>query len=590
MTRVYSPGRPAADKHLAGGLSPAIEGPAPTDQRSMDRAVERVRGAAASFAGLSLNERIALVDSIQLGTIRTAAAAVKLGCRAKGIAPATALEGEEWATGPTCVVRHLRLLRESLYALKSTGNTVVGRMKRTVDGRVAERVFPLNTIDSMLLHGTSVDVYMEDGIDEEQVETGRARFYRRPDHEGRVVLVLGAGNIASIAPMDVLSKLFNEGKVCVLKMNPVNAYLGPGLEEAFAEVIDRNYLAVVYGSVEEGAYLCGHEGIDEIHLTGSDKSHDRIVWGAPGEDRETRMGNGEPKLVKEITSELGNISPVIIVPGPYSDRELRAQAEEIAGYATMNASFLCNAVKVIVTPLKWPGRVPFIRHLEDVLARLPSRRAYYPGAVEQWHSLISGRGRLRTFGEAGEGRLPWALITWLDPENRDEPFFRDEPFCPVLTETSVGSADPLEFLSAAVNFVNEMLWGTLSASLVVHPRSLRDLPVAEAVEKAIGALRYGTVAVNSYPGMSYGIASPPWGGFPGSDLADIQSGRGWVHNTSMIEGVEKVVFRRTLTTFPKPVYVPGHRSFRPLMRRLTALEKSYSWHKLPGVMAAALQG
>jgi aldehyde dehydrogenase (NAD(P)+) len=553
----------------------------------MDRAVARVRESAASFARLSLDERIALVDDLQLGTMRTAAAAVNLGCRAKGITPGTPLEGEEWATGPVCVVRHLRLLRDSLNALKSTGNTAVGKMKRGIDGRVSVRVFPLNTVDRMLLRGTSVDVCMREGIDEERAEGSRARFYRRPDHEGRVVLVLGAGNIASIPPMDVLSKLFNEGKVCVLKMNPVNSYLGPLLEEAFAELIRRNYLAVLYGAAEEGEYLCGHEGIDEIHLTGSDSSHDRIVWGAPaGGLRDDR----EPILTKEITSELGNISPVILVPGPYSDRELRAQAEEIVGYATMNASFLCNAARVIVTPLKWPGRVPFIRHLEDVLARLPSRKAYYPGAFDQWQRLTSGRGRLRTFGEAGDGRLPWTLITWLDPEDRDEPFFRGETFCPVLTETSVGSADPLEFLPAAVNFVNEILWGTLSASLVVHPRSLRSRPVAEAVEKAIADLRYGTVAVNSYPGISFGIVSPPWGAFPGSDLADIQSGRGWVHNTSMLEGVEKVVFRRTPTSFPKPMYLPGHRSLRPLMRRLASLEKSHSWHRIPGVVAAAIGG
>jgi aldehyde dehydrogenase (NAD(P)+) len=546
----------------------------------MDRAVRRVREAAASFAALSLDERIALVDSIQRGTIRVAAAAVNIGCRAKGITPGSALEGEEWATGPVCVVRHLRLLRESLRALKATGNTIVGRMKRNVAGRVSVRLFPLNAIDRMLLHDTSVDVHMGDGVDEREVEAGRARFYRRPDHDGRVVLVLGAGNIASLAPMDVLSKLFNEGKVCVLKMNPINAYLGPALEESFAEVIRRNYLAVVYGAVDEGSYLCAHEGIDEIHLTGSDKSHDRIVWGAPGEEQKSRKDSGNPRLLKEITSELGNVSPV----------KLRSQAEEIAGYATMNSSFLCNTAKVIVTPAKWSGRVPFVRHLEDVLARLPTRKAYYPGAVERWLSLTSGRARLRTFGEAGQGRLPWALITWLDPDNRDEPFFREETFCPVLTETSVGSPDPLEFLTAAVGFVNERLWGTLSASLVVHPRSLGDRPVAQAVEEAIVALRYGTVAVNGYPGVSYGIASPPWGGFPGSELADIQSGRGWVHNTSMLEGVEKVVFRRSLTAFPKPVYVPGHRSLRPLMRRLTALESSYSWRKLPGVMAAALQG
>ena len=48
-----------------------------------------------------------------------------------------------------------------------------------------------------------------------------------------------------------MTKLFNQGKVCVLKMNPVNAYLGPILEEAFAEAIARGFLAIVYGGAEE---------------------------------------------------------------------------------------------------------------------------------------------------------------------------------------------------------------------------------------------------------------------------------------------------------------------------------------------------
>ena len=149
MTRVCNHDRPAREGFAAGGFSPAVEFPPPSDQGSMDRAVARVRGAAASFAALSFDERIALVDFVQLGTMRTAAAAVNLGCRAKGIAPGTALEGEEWATGPMCVVRHLRLLRESLSALKSTGNTVVGGMKRRFDGRVSVRVFPLRILQGM---------------------------------------------------------------------------------------------------------------------------------------------------------------------------------------------------------------------------------------------------------------------------------------------------------------------------------------------------------------------------------------------------------------------------------------------------------
>jgi hypothetical protein len=36
-------------------------------------------------------------------------------------------------------------------------------------------------------------------------------------------------------------------KVYLLKVNPVNAYLGPFIEEAFHKAIAKNFLAVVYG-------------------------------------------------------------------------------------------------------------------------------------------------------------------------------------------------------------------------------------------------------------------------------------------------------------------------------------------------------
>lgn len=46
---------------------------------------------------------------------------------------------------------------------------------------------------------------------------------------GGVALVLGAGNQASVAPLDVLHKLVAEDTVVVCKMNPVNEYVGPYL-------------------------------------------------------------------------------------------------------------------------------------------------------------------------------------------------------------------------------------------------------------------------------------------------------------------------------------------------------------------------
>ena len=66
-----------------------------------------------------------------------------------------------------------------------------------------------------------------------------AVFYKQPDPTGQVALVLGAGNIASIAPLDVLYKLIAEGQVCLLKMNPINEYLGKFMERVFAGLVQR---------------------------------------------------------------------------------------------------------------------------------------------------------------------------------------------------------------------------------------------------------------------------------------------------------------------------------------------------------------
>ena len=123
-----------------------------------------------------------------------------------------------------------------------------------------------NGIDGVLFSGITVEVRLQAGIGEAELHACRAPFYRGRSHDGRTVLVLGAGNLAAIPAMDVISKMFNEGKTCLLKMNPVNAYLGPFLEDAFGEAIGRNYLGIAYGGADEGAYLAQHAGIDEIHL------------------------------------------------------------------------------------------------------------------------------------------------------------------------------------------------------------------------------------------------------------------------------------------------------------------------------------
>src|SRR5581483_1655232 len=149
----------------------------------------------------------------------------------------------------------------------------------------------------------------------------QAVAYANKNHGGRVPLVLGAGNVSSIGPLDVVYKLFVEDQVVVFKTNPVNAYLGPLMEEGFRALVEPGYLRVVYGGAAEGAYLCNSAGVDEIHITGSDKTFDAIVFGAGPEGAERKAAH-QPLLDKRITGELGNVSPVIVVPGPWSKKEL----------------------------------------------------------------------------------------------------------------------------------------------------------------------------------------------------------------------------------------------------------------------------
>jgi Aldehyde dehydrogenase family len=575
----------------AGSSAPTslLSQPAPTTQPQLDRVTERIKEGAYRFARVSLDQRIELARAMQEGYLRVARASVEAACTAKGIRLGSPLEGEEWTLGPWFVVRHLRLIRESLTSIKETGNTRVGKLGRTADQRLTVQVFPAGPIDGLLFHGVRVDVHLRPGVTDTEMENSRARFYKRPDHDGKVVLVLGGGNVNGIPSMDVLSKMFNEGKACILKMNPVNAYLGPYLEEAFAEAIRQNFLAVVYGGSEEGAYLINHPQVDEVHLTGSDQTFDNIVWGPLGPDREARRRRNEPLLQKPVTAELGNVSPVIVLPGPYNAKQLRYQAEDVAAGLTFNAAFDCNANKVIILPKGWPQRDAFLDGIEQALSKASPRKAYYPGAHERWRLYSADRRGIKSFGNETVDLLPWTLVRDLDATDPTERAFSSESFCPVIFETQIGSADPIEFLEKAVSFANERLWGTLSAGLVVHPKTMKDPVLAGSVERAISHLRYGAVCVNAWAGYLFAFVTPPWGAHPSSTLADIQSGTGWVHNTPMLEGIEKAVLRHPVTAMPKPTYFPTHRSAHRLMPRMTQLDENASWKKVPAVLAAAMR-
>jgi aldehyde dehydrogenase (NAD(P)+) len=579
---------PAPSSSSERGASPR---PA-TPEQELDQRLGRLRDGARDFARAPISDKISWLRTAGARLADTAPDMVEAACRAKGIDPGSPVSGEEWLAGPVVTLRNLRLLADSLEQVMRDGVPRIdqSRVRARDGGGAVVQTIPNDGFDRALFGGFSCETWLDRELEPERVPENQASFYHRQSPDGNVSLVLGAGNVASIPPMDVAYKMFVEGSVCVLKMNPVNEYLGPFFERAFAPLIERGHLAIVYGGAEVGGYLCGHSDIDDIHITGSDKTHDAIVWGPPGPDRERRRQAHDPVLKKPITSELGNVSPVMVVPGRYSESELEIMGLNIAGMVTNNASFNCNAAKLLILPRGWSDADALLGHVQAALERVPPRKAYYPGARDRWRQLTNDAPELVTIGETDEDdTLPWTIVTGLDANHPEDPRFHVEPFCSMLSVTEIGSSDPIEFLAEATEFANEHVWGTLNAMLFVHPRQESDPGVRAALDRAVRDLRYGTVAINHWPAMVYAFGVPPWGGHPSATLENIQSGLGCVHNTLMLERVEKNVLRGPLKVFPKPAWFPGHRTLDEVGKKLLAFERSPSWLKIPAVALAALR-
>ncbi len=75
-----------------------------------------------------------------------------------------------------------------------------------------------------------------------------------------------------------------------MKANPVNDYLVPHWSRALEPLLDAGVLRIVDGGAAVGQYLTAHARIDEVHITGSDKTYDAVVFGTGPEGRAAQGG------------------------------------------------------------------------------------------------------------------------------------------------------------------------------------------------------------------------------------------------------------------------------------------------------------
>ena len=545
----------------------------PSEDRSIDRIITELAEAARGWAGTTPLERFTLLRAVRSSLVETAAEWVAAALYAKRLGTAGLFAAEEWLAGPTALLLNIDGLIDTLENLD--GPFRPPPLRVLTDGRLAVQVFPRTAVDRILAGGVTARVIMQPGITRESLASTMAASYRLPPPERMkgVALILGAGNVTSIGPLDAIDRLFAHDQVALLKLNPVLDTMRPVLERAMAPLIERNLMAIISANAKVSSTLVNHPLVTHLHITGSGASHDTIVFGV-GEAGADAKQAGVPINPRPITSELGGVSPTIILPGCWSGAELQFQAEQVATQKLNNGGANCIATQVLVLPAEWGQAGQFEERLQAVFVTAGLERPPYAG----------GDARLSAFGD---GRLVGPItIVDVEPGAPDVHSLNNEVFGPGLAIVRLSGTDPATFLKAAVDFANTELPGTLGANVVIDPRTRRQL--GSLFDEEILRLKYGTVAINAWTALGYSFASVPWGAHPGHTLADVGSGIGFVHNTMMFGAAERTLIEAPFRASLRPPWFSTSRSGSATAQRLFAYYANPKPARLLGVVIAAL--
>ena len=465
----------------------------------------------------------------------------------------TPAEGEEWLGGPFASV-----LATQYYIKSLTNDDDLSEKKYNIEEN-SYKVFPNNFIERITFPFIDAKVIFNKSMSFDDINKYRG-FSKRYDIDPSITLVLGAGNFSSIPYLDVLYHLITRKSVILLKLNPVNEYLKPVFEKVFQNFIERGYIIVTTGNIDESKYMATHPGINHIHLTGSDKTFEDIVYGRELTDKERKSKSLSKINNKPITSELGNVTPIIVHPGKWSTSDIKYQARKIVTAKLNNNGFNCIAAQVVVLPDGWGQTETLIKFVKHYMSKAKERKAYYPDSIERLEKLEKDKGYERVNALS-------CVTPHLTREIKAYSKFEiDEVWSSTIYFKKIEYTSIEDFANKAIDYCNDELWGNLGVSVIIkdHHRKFNKHITNLYIDK----LNYGTVAVNEWAAIGYIIPQLPWGGFPGNKDNDIQSGQSVVHNSMLFEsplkGIVETKFRISRLIDP-PWFITNRKSRRLFM-------------------------
>lgn len=399
--------------------------------------------------------------------------------------------------------------------------------------RTAVEVFPYSGGDSM---GPDADWKVEVWVEGEIKQSP-------PPREGRVGLLLGAGNQTVLAFCDALHLLFVESMTVVVKHNPVRAFNHKWMVQIFEPLIRREFFASVVGGIAESKALLADKRIDHVHMTGGKATHDMIVWG-------DLVKRDQKVLNVPITSELGAVTPCIIGPSSgtgWLDEEIEHFSKYFATCLMSNNGCNCMGYQFLFLPANGFPAEKFLDAIKTVMRMRPHGAPYYPGTRDRYKTWVDHFGKDTELVESNiqlpPGKhgnpLPWAFsrIAYDDLIAGKHPIAcQVEVFGPALAVCVVDNADETDYWVRVTEAANNHLFGSLSCTVVQHPTMDKDL-----AEKVVRDLRFGNVGVNVWGGQAFGYPGGSWGAYPGEQLESVQSGIGHLHNHFLLRNIEKTV-------------------------------------------------
>ena len=530
----------------------------------IDRNINTLRVKSKEFSTIENSKLISMLEESINNIKEIAYYWATVSAENKGVTN-TAAEGEEWLGGPFATVFGIQYYIDTLKDLnKPLNQELFNKHLNTY------KVFPNNILEKIFFPFISAEIKFNKNIKFNEIEEFRG-FAMRYKHEPSISLILGAGNVSCIPLLDAIYHLVAKRSVVYIKLNPVNEYLLPVYEKVFSNFISSGYMVITKGNVAESKYMTEHNGIDHIHLTGSDETYENIVYGRKLNNDEKKLKSLEKINNKSFSSELGNVTPIIVHPGKWSNGELKFQARKIVTAKLNNGGFNCISAQIVLLPDKWKHTKKLMKYIKFYMNKVDDRLSYYPNSINVLNTLEKDKNYERLNAESCSTPHLSREIKAYSKYETSEIWGTSIYFKKISYETDK------DYAENAIKYCNETLWGNLGSTVLIKKYNSKKIkPITDLY---VENLKYGTVAINEWSAIGFIIPTLPWGGFPGNKDNDIQSGQDFVHNSMFFESpLNGIVYSKfRMSNIIDPLWFVTNKKGKKVFKNLTyfQIDKSF---------------